>query len=75
MRSRVEHEQGNRAVGKVDLRGIEPLTSSLRTKRATNCANRPQVTILPYLIGAPALEERGCDTASVVGLVIAEPVG
>jgi len=25
----------------VDLRGIEPLTSSLRTKRATNCATGP----------------------------------
>jgi predicted dehydrogenase len=26
----------------VDLRGIEPLTSSLRTKRATNCATGPK---------------------------------
>ena len=25
----------------VDLRGFEPLTSSLRTKRATNCATGP----------------------------------
>jgi hypothetical protein len=25
----------------VDLRGIEPLTSSLRTRRATNCATGP----------------------------------
>ncbi len=25
----------------VDDRGVEPLTSALRTRRATNCANRP----------------------------------
>ncbi len=25
----------------VELRGIEPLTSSMRTKRATNCATAP----------------------------------
>src|SRR6478735_7111477 len=29
----------------VDLRGFEPLTSSLRTKRATNCATGPRTSV------------------------------
>jgi hypothetical protein len=29
----------------VDLTGIEPVTSSLRTKRATNCATGPEVIL------------------------------
>src|SRR5690606_38126082 len=33
--------KGSSLVRGVDLRGFEPLTSSLRTKRATNCATGP----------------------------------
>ena len=35
----------------VEHRGFEPLTSTLRTLRATNCANAPR-TVLLYALGA-----------------------
>lgn len=34
-------DEGLNLMRRVDLRGFEPLTSSLRTKRATNCATGP----------------------------------
>ena len=40
----------------VELRGIEPLTSSMRTKRATNCATAPCGHVQPRcatLAGTP----------------------
>ncbi len=33
--------KGSSLVRRVDLRGFEPLTSSMRTRRATNCATGP----------------------------------
>ncbi len=37
----VDKVQGSHTRTLVELRGIEPLTSSMRTKRATNCATAP----------------------------------
>lgn len=37
-------DEGLNLVPRVDLRGFEPLTSSLRTKRATNCATGPRTS-------------------------------
>ena len=39
--SRVEAGQGSNVADYVELRGIEPLTYSMRTSRATNCAIAP----------------------------------
>ena len=40
----VREGQGSHTSTLVELRGIEPLTSSMRTKRATNCATAPSGT-------------------------------
>ncbi len=37
----ITHAEGSNKPPRVELRGIEPLTSSMRTKRATNCATAP----------------------------------
>lgn len=37
-------EEHTRGIYVVDLRGIEPLTFSLRTRRATNCATGPKLS-------------------------------
>ena len=37
---------GDRGGNRVELRGIEPLTYSMRTSRATNCATAPGATSL-----------------------------
>ena len=35
--------QARNGAGVVELRGFEPLTFSLRTRRATNCATAPKL--------------------------------
>ena len=48
---------------RVELRGIEPRTSSMRTKRATNCATAPDTERTPwtsvYLISALSRDDTG----------------
>lgn len=48
----------SKETGVVDLRGFEPLTSSMRTRRATNCATGPEASTLPRPIG-PLEREAG----------------
>ena len=58
----------SRLITLVELRGFEPLTFSLRTRRATNCATAPCASrrvakiherIWPDPIGSPAQDVRG----------------
>lgn len=46
----LQHGSYTRYITLVELRGFEPLTFSLRTRRATNCAIAPD----PMIIASPA---------------------
>ncbi len=56
--------QGSKEPVMVELRGIEPLTFSLRTRRATNCATAPQAANRLPLAGGPMRSAGACARGS-----------
>lgn len=57
----------------VELRGIEPLTFSLRTRRATNCATAPNRSQNSKPVGVGPNAIAGCQTDSGVPLLVDGP--
>lgn len=52
----------------VDRTGLEPVTSSMSRKRATNCANGPHHKRFAKIIFVPALRQQDCRPSNAASI-------